>query len=303
MISSASLAVLALALSTPRAAAEEGDAGPPSSHLYFAQLDVIRLNPLGLESQNRLMFEKRLMDSDSVLFSNTFASGGLSLKLNPAFLKVGPLVEFQPIALLHIRAGYEFMQFFGTFDYVQSFPEPTDPAGYSDDNRDLNADSAYVTNGHHIFVEPTVQAKGGPIAIRSKTAIEYWMMGLEGSDTVWYDATLDTYVPGTGLVLANDSDLLYLAGKLTAGVRFSTVSPKYNDSHFVDGDATDYEGMGHSRIGPLVAYTLKETKGPKAGKGTVLTNVSWYVNHPNREGAFPYILLGYAFNKDLVANP
>lgn len=296
------LALTALALLlTTEAAAEEPAATLPSSHLYFAQLDVIRYNPLGLESQNRLMFEKRLMDSDSILFSNTFVSGGLSVKLNPAFVKVGPLVELQPIALLHIRGGYEFMQFFGTFDYVQSYAEPTDPEGYSDDNRDLHADEAYVTNGHHLFVEPTVQAKGGPVAIRSKTAIEYWMMGLEGSDTVWYDATLDTYVPGTGLVLANDSDLLYLAGKLTAGVRFSTVAPKYNDSHFSNGKPADFEPMGHSRIGPLVAYTLKEKKGEHAGKGSLLANVGWYLNHPNREGALPYILVGYAFNKDLMA--
>ena len=301
----AALVALGLAASST-AHAEEPPVARPTAHVYMAQLDVIRLNPLGLESQNRLMYEKRLMDSESVLFSNTFFGAGLGLKLNPAFVKVGPLVELQPIALLHIRAGYEFMQFFGTFDYLQSYPEPTDPAAYSDDNRELNADAAYITNGHHIFVEPTFQIKGGPVAIRSKTGIEYWIMGLEGTDTVWYDATLDTYVPGTGMVITNDSDVLYLAGKLTAGARFSMVSPKYNDSHFVNGTVpSDFTGMNHMRVGPLVAYTVKETKGEaggaKAGKGSVLVNVSWYLNHPNREGAMPYILLGYAWNKDLMA--
>lgn len=274
-------------------------ARPPATRYLLAHLDVIRLNPLGLESQNRLMIQQRLIDSDSLLFGNTFWAGGLGLKLNPAFVKVGPVVELQPIAILHLRLAYEYMQFFGTFDYVQSYPEPTDPDGFADDNRADNGDAAYVTGGHHAYIEPTVQLKLGPVAVRSKFAFEWWDMSLEGGDRVWYDATLDTYVPGDGYVITNDTDLLYLAGDLVLGARLSWVNPIYDDDHFVLGEPEDFEGMSHLRVGPLAAYTISASPGEKPSSHRVLLNVSWYLDHPNREGAMPYILAGYAYDTDL----
>lgn len=286
---------------TAQPAGTATEAGPGAKRWLLSHLDVIRLNPLGLESQNRLMYQVKLRESDSVLFANTFAAGGLGLKLNPAFLKVGPVLELQPIAVLHIRAVYEFMQFFGTFDYVQSYAEPTDPDGFADDNRaaEENAANAYVTNGHHAYIEPTLQMKVGSVAVRSKFALEWWDMELEGGDRVWYDATLDTYVPGEGFVVTNDTDLLYLAGDFVAGARLSWVNPIYRDDHFVDGEPDGFDGMSHLRAGPLAVYTLSAEGGPEPVSHRVLANVSWYIQHPNREGAMPYILVGYAYDRDL----
>lgn len=290
---------------TPAAEAPAGDppaaeaAGPGPVRWTLSHLDVIRLNPLGLETQNRVLYQRKLQESDSILFANTYGAAGASLKLNPAFLKVGPVFEFQPIAVFHLRVAYEFMQFFGTFDYVQSYAEPTDPEGYADDNRADNGDQAYVTNGHHVYIEPTLQAKVGSVAIRSKFAFEWWQMDIEDGDTVWYDATLDTYVPGDGFVVTNDTDVLYLAGDIIAGARLSWVNPIYRDDHFVDGMPDDFDGMSHLRVGPLGVYTISERKGPVPVSHKVLANVSWYLSHPNREGAMPYILLGYAYNRDL----
>ncbi|MCA9540282.1 MAG: hypothetical protein KC620_15395 [Myxococcales bacterium] len=273
----------------------------PAARWVLSHLDVIRLNPLGLETQNRFVWQHRLMDSDSVLFGNTFASAGLGLKLNPAFLKVGPVVEVQPIAVLHVRVAYEFMQFFGTFDYVQSYPEPTDPDGFSDDNRkkEENAERAYTTNGHHAYIEPTVQAKVGPIALRSKFAFEWWKMSLENGDRVWYDATLDTYVPGEGLVMTNDTDLLYLAGDFIGGARLSWVNPLYSDDDFVAGEPDGFDGMSHLRVGPLAVYTLSKREGEKPVAHRVLAHAAWYLDHPNREGAMPYLLVGYSYERDI----
>lgn len=282
----------------PETPAEADAPGPVRWTL--SHLDVIRLNPLGLESQNRVMYRRKLQESESILFADTYGAAGLGLKLNPAFLKVGPVFEMQPVAVLNLRVAYEFMQFFGTFDYVQSYAEPTDPDGYADDARADNGDDAYVTNGHHVYIEPTLQAKAGPVAIRSKFAFEYWNMDITDGDTVWYDATLDTYVPGTGFVVTNDTDVLYLGGDLIAGARFSWVNPVYREEHFVDGLIPEgFDGMGHTRVGPLVVYTLSKREGARPVEHRVLGNVSWYLSHPNREGAMPYILLGYAYTRDL----
>lgn len=290
LLRNASAAAL-LALSIPAAQAADQ---PPPMRFYLGQLDVVRYNPLGLESQNRLMLERRLIDSDSVLFSNTFSAAGLNLKVNPAFVKVGPTIELQPIALLNLRATYEYMQFFGTFDYLQSWAEPLDTMVLSDEAQDASADEAYITSGHHVFGEAMVMAKGGPVVIRSKFALEYWKMDIEEGDVAWYDATLDTFVPGEGLVWTNDTDLLYMKDKLTAGVRFTGIWPQLDEFELAKVSAAP----AHKRVGPLVAYRLHEETDRALTKPTVLGILGWYVDHPTRGGALPYILVGFGFGKD-----
>lgn len=272
----------------------------PKNRLYLASLTILRYNPLGLETQNRLVFQRRLMESESLLFRDTFVSGAASVKLNPAYLKVGPIIELQPIAVLNIRAGYEFVPYFGSLGFLQSYPTPA--ADYSDDARKATEDASYSTTGHHVMIEPTLQAKVKSVAIRSKLAVEYWAMKVNDGDTTFYDATLDTHVPANGMVLSNDTDLLYLGGKLTAGVRFSAVWPIYQDADFGPaGKPADFGGASHMRIGPLAAYSFNTKDfGSGFNKPTILANVAWYLDHPNREGGVPYVLLGFSFSSDLL---
>jgi hypothetical protein len=55
------------------------------------------------------------------------------------------------------------------------------------------------------------------------------------------------------------------------------------------------------RVGPLVAFSFNTKEfGSGFNKPTVLANVAWYLDHPNREGGVPYVLLGFAFSSDLL---
>jgi hypothetical protein len=84
-------------------------------------------------------------------------SGAASLKLNRAFLKWGPIIELQPIAVLKKHpAGYEFVPYFapsGSPTYPT--PRPITPTIRRTDDRR----PAYSTTGHHVLIEPTLQAK------------------------------------------------------------------------------------------------------------------------------------------------
>ena len=307
MIALAALALLAALSSTARAEEAAAPPTPPDVRLYVQDLSIFRLGPLGLETQNRLVFQKRLMDSESLLFRDTFVNGAVALKLNPAYFKVGPTVDIQPIALLNVRLGYEYMRFFGGFGYLQSFDAPQDlPDGsspFEKSIRDANDEAGlnYVTAGHHLFVEPTFQLKIDHVAVRSKTSIELWKMPLQDmdsdgvQDTVFYDATLHTLAPSDGLVVTNDSDLLYASGKhLTAGVRYSLVSPKYGSEDAFDG--------GVMKLGPLVAWSFHTRDYSRFNKPKLLFVGGWYLKHPNEvEAKFPYLLLGYSFSSDLLA--
>jgi hypothetical protein len=276
----------------PAVAAPPARALPPipDLRLYFASTEVIRYNPLGLESQNRLMLQKRLFDSESMLLRDTFLAAGASVKLNPIALKVGPLVEFQPVAMLNLRAGYEYIRFFGSLGFLQSYPG----AGmdYSDDARNLTKDQAYSTSGHHFLLEPTVQGKVKSLVVRSKFAIEYWNVALRDGGATFYDALLDTLVPGRGWVFTNDTDLLWTSGPWVAGARFSGVFPRYGE-----GVTTD---NSHMRVGPMAAYSFNLREGSMFNKPTLIVNLAWYLKHPNREGAAPYFLTAFAFSSDLL---
>jgi hypothetical protein len=257
---------------------------PPSSRLYLSSLTIARYNPLGIETQNRLMYSMRLFDSSSLLFRDTFFAIGPSLKLNPAYLKVGPLIDFQPITILNIRIAYEFIQYFGSFGYLQSYNVSNAP--YSDDTRDETKQSAYSTNGHHYYIEPTLQMKVGDFAARTKFAFEYWVMNLHQGDRFFYDATLDTLVPIKKLVWTNDTDFLYMNGPLTMGIRYSAVIPGTDEYHM--------------RVGPIVAWSFNTNDYTSFNKPTILMILGWYVRHPNRQGGVPYILLGFSFSTDFL---
>lgn len=259
---------------------------PPQNRLYLASLTIMRYNPLGLETQNRLMYARRLADSTSPLFRDTFFAMGLMTKLNPAYVKVGPLIDFQPIGIFNLRLGYEYLRYFGTMGYLQSYPDAE--ANFSDDARDDTEDDAYSTGGHHFLAEPTIQMKVGKIAARSKFAIEYWKLDLEDEDDYFYDATLDTLVPNEKVLWSNDTDLIYMSGQLTFGVRYSAVFPG-ND-------------LEHMRVGPLMAWSFHTRDYGGFNKPTLLMILGWYFKHPDRVGAVPYVLVGFSFSSDLMGS-
>jgi hypothetical protein len=298
------------------------EAGPPverripDRRLVINNLLVLRNNPLGLEDQIRFGYQVRLVKSYDALFRDTFVFAGIAPKMNPAFVKIGPSLEVQPLSLLNLRGAIEFVDYFSTFGYLQSFASPL--ADYSDTRLQEGEDQKrnYATSGIHFMFEPTVQLKFGPVALRNKLAIEYWNVKLHGSDTVFYEATLDTLVPGNGWVLADDLDLLFLTKfGLTAGARYSTVHPFYRTSDYVAGADTAHNPCGatdptcnpnsHHRLGALIAYTFFDRGYTSFNKPSLLAIVSWYLDHRYRAGAdvsqaIPYLVIGFGFQSDLL---
>ena len=282
----------------------------PQNRLVVSDLTVFRYNPVGLETQIRAGYQRRLFASENPLFRDNFVFLGVLPKLNPAFLRIGPAVDVQPLSILHLRAGVEHVRFFGTFGFLQSFASPR--ADYSDstlDDRqdpDDDGESSYATDGTHAFFEPTFQIKIGHIVVRNKFSVEYWNLGLRGGDTVFYDATLDTLVPDDGMNITNDADVLYATDwGLTAGLRHSFVRPIYEAEHFQPGENRGFIENRHNRLGVLAAYTFFDRGYTRFNKPTVIVISSWYLSHRWRTGedvsrAVPYFVLGFAFQSDIL---
>jgi len=314
----------------------------PLWRFVISNLLVLRLNPVGLEDQIRIGFQRRLPESDQTqgrLFRDRFVFFGLAPRINPAFIKIGPSIEIQPLSILNLRIGAEYIGLFSTFGFLQSYPSAADE--YSDkllgacsspdpetqkkcSYRDgagtlitgIDERRNYSAHGFHLMVEPLVQLKLGPLAFRNKLALEYWYMNVRDGDRVFYDVTLDTLVPARGWVLANDLDLLFVTKfGLTAGVRYSVVLPFYSNDEIRLGESLNTLDNGHQRIGPVISYTFYDRGFTRFNKPTLLLIAGWYLDHRYRTGqaaaailpgvfvqsqAMPYLVIGFSFQSDLI---
>ncbi len=301
------------------------DRPPPEGvRLMLSDLTVFRVNPLGLETRARFGVQKRLYASEKAITRNNFAFGGLYPKLNPASAHLGLGGEIQPASIFNLRAFAEVQKYFGTFGMLQSFP--TANANYSDQRlknlRDSDITPPQTATVFHASIQPLLQLKLGPIAVRGLFQFDYWDFKVRPGDTVAYEATFDTLLPDQGWTLSIDADVLYTGRKNTAiGLRYSHVQPFYNSDHLTasETELESYDGANmHDRLGLFAAYTLADAGPSTFNKPTVILIASWYLNHRWRTGeprslpsdtqaddyttrAFPYLLVGFAFESDLLA--
>ena len=291
---------------------------PASWRLVLSDLTVLRLNPLGLETRTRFGFQKRLYPSAKKIAENNFGFLGLYAKLNPASASVGAGGELQPLSMFNLRAFAEVQQYTGGLGFLQSFPSPN--ARYSDAALDELAGTARAAGALHASIQPLLQARVGPIAIRALLQLDYWSLDLRAGDTAAYEPLLDTLLPDRGWTLSTDTDVLYTGRPgLAVGVRHSYVHPFYRREHFTgDADEAAYGGANaHQRLGLFGAYTLRDRGPSRFNKPTVILIVSWYLRHRFRTGApetlpaggladdytsraFPYLLAGFAFESDFL---
>lgn len=308
----ASVLLAAAVLAAPTVHAQPGPADPPPRlRVALSNLLAARVNPLGLEDQLRVGVLWRLVPRSSPLLRDNFVYLGLAPRLSPAYLKLGPSVELQPLSILNLRFTAELVQWFGTFDTLQSFPSPLDE--FSDTTRRQLDDSgrSYRPSGAHLFFEPMVQLRFGPIAFRNRFSLEWFYLKLRDGDRAFYDISLDAMIQNHGLVIGNEMDLLWLqrfrrwpTTQLALGARYSVVHPLYRSDAYRPGE-TQHNPNSQQRVGPIVAFTFFDRGYTRFNKPTLILIASWYAKHRYRTGAdvsaaVPYLVLGFAFTSDLV---
>lgn len=271
----------------------------PAHRLYYDFALFARINPLGLISTASIGYRGRLMDNpDSLLFNDTYVFAGLSLRGSPAFGRIGGRVEVSPIAVWKAFASYEFVGYFGTFDQIQGFDSPF--ARYSDQT--LNTlPPPIATIGSVFTVGTTLQAKAGPVAIRSTFQATRFDMQLEGDDAFFYDQYWDRLAPNRQFMFLNDFDVLGFVKKARIGMRWT-----WSDGNM--GTTAGDGALAHHRLGPLFAWQFHD-RGPGARfeQPTLFVLAQWWLQHPYRTGVeqpqgLPLIAIGLAFKGDLIGD-
>jgi hypothetical protein len=302
----------------PQAASAAGEwQRPPAQRLLLTSLTAVRYNALGLYEQLRIGGQWQLYQHDSALLRDNFLHLGLIANLSPSYARAGPMVEVQPASIFSLRAYGEFLGYFTTFNYLQSFQTPD--AVWSDSALRARAPTdSYSTWGVHVGVEPILMARlplgaAGWLAAKNKLAFEYWFMGLRTpaggrADTVFYEGGLDMLISGNGWVVQDDLDLVFQTRfGLTVGARYSATIPLYTPGDFSNlGEAQAYaNGNVNQRLGLLAAYTFFDHGFAQFDRPTIILIANWYLQSRFRAGAdvsraVPYLALAFSFQSDLL---
>jgi hypothetical protein len=284
--------------------------------IQYSSLLAPRVNPLGLEERLWIGYQYRLYNKDKTILNGSNLAIFFRPILNPAVALVGATVQVQPAAVLRLRATYSYVQWFGTFQFVQSYESPYDD--YSEQRIDEQSEigTNYVTNAQQVELEALVQAKVKSVVFRSATfGIYNHYKSLRGDDDVLYDPRFELMVPGQGWMLANDTDLLYLhefkhgkraakKASMVAGARATTLMPFFKDEVYEEGDVVKNPVGPQFRLGPAVGYTWFDRPERKFNKPTLLLLSQWNVLHRWRSGrdvitAYPTIIIAFAFSGQL----
>lgn len=288
----------------------------PKHSLVYTSLLAARINPLGLEERLWMGYQYRLYDKDKTILNGSNLGLFIRPLVSPAMVLIGPTIQVQPAAVLRLRATYSYVQYFGTFQYFQSYQSPHDD--FSQTRLDIQADNEenYAVGGQQVELEALVQIKVKSLAIRSTTAGFYNHFSpdnMRGDDDLFYSVRYDALVPARGWFLTNDTDVLWLQqlkghrnATLIAGARASTVMPFYSDDLYEPGESTDNPNGPQFRLGPSLGYIFYDRPGryPRFNKPTLLLLSQWNVKHRWRTGrdistALPTIAIVFAFSGQL----
>lgn len=287
------------------------DQGPPQHRIVHRNTFALRYNPLGLLYDGRFMYRYRLYESESLALRDNFVGVGIAPTASPAFVRIGPYVEVNPLTVLGLWATVQFVQYFGTFNLFQSFPSAS--SNFSD--REISSrgalpagdpQRAYVTNGWELAVGANFQVKISSVLVRSLARLARADMRLRDGDRVYYDQFYDLAAPNRGWYFTNDLDVLWqgLGNKMLAGARYTMTLPFYDPNrHIADGETVPDNSL--HRVGPFIGYTFKIQDGARFNTPTVFVLVQWWLRHRWRTGAdtpqaLPVIGAGFQMTGDFL---
>lgn len=282
------------------------DRGPPLQRLVHKNTFAVRVNPLGLLYDGRFSYRLRLYESEAKALRDNFVGAGLAPTASPAFVRVGPFVEFSPLSVLGFWAALQFVQYFGTFNLLQGF------AGAQSDFSDtaIAANGAALkqaTSGWELTLGASFQVKISSVVLRSQARLVRAEMRLREGARVYYDQFYDVAAPNGGFFLTNDLDVLWqgLENKLIAGARYTFTAPFYEARHFDPNAPSTTTNNAMHRVGPFLGYTFKSEDGAAFNTPTIFLLVQWWLQHRFRTGAdvsqaLPLLGVGFQMTGDLL---
>lgn len=290
-ILTAALAALAL-LSFPQQSSASGLTGidgpsedatlpPPVRETIWTFDTQARSQPIGLMFSNRFVSRHTYEGDGGVLYSGTYRQVGIDANLSPAFLELGPSLEWKPINLFVYSVGYNALYFWGILDYPLSFDSRRSPYGDNViDARDADDDDTNDEGtglAHRLYLAQTAQLQVGKIIVQNKlTGFLHFFPGFDGPYVRerMYDRLLDT---DGDLMVVNLAAVLYEAWNGPGDARLLV-------GGFHEFVWSQQQRANRHRAGMVLAAFPKHRVG-NLRRFRVYLQTGVNVEDPNREGA------------------
>ena len=246
----------------------------------------LQANPLSLQFRGSLGWKWHLFDSAKPFLRDAGVSAGVSEALTPAYSRTEAWVQVSPLSVLDLRAGAEFVGYFGTFGNLVGVPSYD--SEFSDDAREPLESGAQSAVGGIFTVSPTLKFAAGRLAFRSSAAFEWWRV--DGPPAYYYE-------PFRGTLLDPDGDSL-VAVTTIALVDISRDRSRrrqiglYHDLLHV----WDAPQNRRQRLGPVVSWWLGERRFGLA-EPTLLAGVLPYIEAPNRSGVSAILAVSFQLSR------
>jgi hypothetical protein len=139
------------------------------------------------------------------LLSGAHLATGITNAITPTQAKLGGWIEYSPLSILGLRAGFDPAIYFGTFDSLMgflSYAEPFHPQ-YRESRGGAKAGASTRT-----YVSPTLKFKTGPIVGSASAELEWWRSSAD--EPFFYEPTRDTLLRSGGdQMMTTTSVLMY----------------------------------------------------------------------------------------------
>jgi len=216
-------AVISLSLLGPATEASgqpksDADGHPAFSRVGFTgQLGASFNNP-GLQNTLSTAWSKPLSSSSNPLLTGAAVSLGLVSVTTPTMTRIGAWLEYAPLSIVAVRAGFEPIGYFGSFTSLMPFQSYDDVY-----DKEVLSRKAGTTSGVGLrsYVTPRVQFRAGAVTARISADVEHWRSSADGP--YFYEATRDQLLASSGDGLLNMTGIALYEhrlrdGSLSAGV-------------------------------------------------------------------------------------
>lgn len=171
-----------------------GDAPPPNNRWTLRGVGFITAGPFKATGLLGVHYRHIYNRDDNILFDKLNVSTGFDAYLNPSTPGIQLWFEWQPLAILKLRASYDAIATTGLamgLGYGLSFPSANAP--FDGDTLEARKGEEQASLSHRLAIKPTVQAKAGPVVLINELEIGAWFV--QGpSGEWWYDVFYDTLI-------------------------------------------------------------------------------------------------------------
>lgn len=229
------------------------------------------INNAGLQNTLELSWMRRINRSTHPLLSGAHLAGGVVHALTPTQMRFGAWLQYSPLSIIDIRAGFDPSVYFGTFDSLQGFDSYADP--FDSDSRQARGGgkAGYSTR---VFASSTLKMKVGPMVASATTDFESWRSNASGE--YFYEPTRDTLLKTRRDGLAATSAVLMYQHGIGEGML--SVGGLFTASRVWDAPANDVDKLG--------VIAIREFAGERFNlpRPRLTLLVARYLEHPAKQG-------------------